>query len=169
VRFSAGADVAQIRLQIVAASGEAIFDSAWRDGNVFDWTSESPGHPLTNGSYHCTVTVKNLDGQTAQREANLIAQDGKVSIEGIAGDPKITLSVHDENNGAIVNTSGDLIFSFGKFFTGKDIERMRLTADGNLGIGTDKPQARLDVNGLIRTSQGIQFADGTILMTAGDL
>src|SRR6266705_927235 len=73
VRFSAGADVAQIRLQIVAPSGEALFDSAWRDGNVFDWTIESPGHPLTNGSYRCTVTVKNLDGQTMRRAATLTA------------------------------------------------------------------------------------------------
>src|SRR5438045_1604163 len=169
VRFSAGADVAQIRLQIVASSGEAVFDSAWRDGNVFEWTIESPDHPLTNGPYRCTVTVRNLDGQTTLREAILTAQDGKVSIEGPTGDPKITLPVHDEKNGAIVNTSGDLIFRFGKFFVGKDSEKMRLTADGNLGIGTDKPQAPLDVNGLIRTSQGIQFADGTILMTAGDL
>jgi hypothetical protein len=172
VRFSAGADVAQIRLQIVASNGEAAFDSAWRDGNVFDWPIESPGHPLTDGSYRCTVTVKNLDGQTTQREATLTAQNGKVSIEGLtpAGDdetgPKITLPVHDEKNGAIVNTSGDLIFSFGNFFAGKDIERMRLTADGNLGIGTDKPQAPLDVHGLIRTSEGIMFPDGTILTTA---
>src|SRR5438067_9458969 len=82
IRFSAGADVAQIRLQIVASSGEAVFDSAWRDGNVFDWTIESPDHPLTNGPYRCTVTVRNLDGQTTQREAILTAQDGRVSIEG---------------------------------------------------------------------------------------
>src|SRR5438105_2201182 len=156
VRFSAAAGVAQMRVQIVSSNGEAVFDSAWRDGNVFDWPIESPGHPLTNGSYRCTVTVKDLDGKTTQREAAFTAQDGKVSIEGLAlaGDdesgPKITLSVHDEKHGAIVNTSGDLIFRLGKFFAGKDSEKMRLTADGNLGIGTDKPQAPLDVDGLIR-------------------
>ena len=42
---------------------------------------------------------------------------------------------------------------------------MRLTEEGNLGIGTDKPQAKLDVAGTIRTSEGIEFAnrgaDGT--------
>src|ERR1700730_10452440 len=173
VRFSAPAGVAQIRIQIVSSSGESVFDSSWKDGNVFDWPIESPGHPLANGSYRCMVTAKDLLGESTQREGTFIAQDGKVSIEGLAlqaadvGGPKITLPVHDENNGAIVNTSGDLIFRFGKFFAGKDNEKMRLTADGNLGIGTDKPQAPLDVDGLIRTSKGIMFADGTIMTTAG--
>ncbi|HYS54446.1 MAG TPA: tail fiber domain-containing protein [Thermoanaerobaculia bacterium] len=76
------------------------------------------------------------------------------------------LTIHDEKNGAIVNTSGDLSFRLGKFFQGKDEERMRLTAEGNLGIGTDKPQAKLDVNGMIRASEGIMFSDGTILRTS---
>ena len=37
------------------------------------------------------------------------------------------------------------------------------------GIGTEKPQATLDVNGLIRTSKGIVFPDGTTMTTAADL
>jgi hypothetical protein len=43
---------------------------------------------------------------------------------------------------------------------------MRLTAEGNLGIGTDKPLAKLDVNGLIRTSEGVVFPDGSIQRSA---
>jgi hypothetical protein len=177
VRFgSLAAGVAQIRVQITSATGDPLFDSAWKDGNVFDWPIESLGQPLANGSYRCVVMVKDIDGQVTRKEAVLTAEAGQVSIEsrgneGLtivgAGGPKITMVAHDEKNGAIVNTSGDLSFRFGEFFAGKDSERMRLTAEGNLGIGTDKPQAPLDVNGLIRTSHGILFPDGTILTTAG--
>lgn len=178
VRFSAPGGIAQIRVQILSLSGDSLFDSAWKDGNVLDW---SPGQPIANGSYRCVVAVKDLEGQVTQKEATVIAQGGQLVIEQRAGaegltivgpdenGPKITLLVHDGANGAIVSTSGDLSFRFGNFLAGKESERMRLTADGNLGIGTDKPQAPLDVNGLIRTSKGIMFPDGTILTTAAGL
>jgi hypothetical protein len=172
VRFSSAASVAQIRVQILSAIGDSLFDSAWKDGNVFDW----PIEPLVAGSYRCVVMVKDLDGRVTRKEAGLTTEGGNVSFESRSGSdrltimgsgPKITMLAHDEKNGAIINTSGDLSFRVGEFFRGKDSERMRLTAEGSLGIGTDKPQAPLDVNGLIRTSKGIMFPDGTILTTAG--
>jgi hypothetical protein len=43
---------------------------------------------------------------------------------------------------------------------------MRLTADGNVGIGITNPQVRLEVDGLIRASQGIVFPDGTTQYSA---
>lgn len=52
-------------------------------------------------------------------------------------------------------------FRLGDFFSGNDVEQMRLTEEGNLGIGTDKPQAKLDVAGVIRTSKGIEFENAT--------
>ncbi len=175
VRFSSPGGIAQIRVQILSTSGDSLFDSAWKDGNVLDW---SPGQPMANGSYRCVVAVRDLEGQVTQKEATVIAEGGQLVIEQRAGaegltivgpdekGPKITLLVHDGANGAIVSTSGDLSFRFGNFLAGKESERMRLTADGNLGIGTDKPQAKLDVNGMIRASEGIMFSDGTILRTS---
>lgn len=179
LRFSSPVGVAQIQVQIISAAGDPRFDSTWKDGNVFDWEIENLGQPLANGSYRCVVMVKDLDGRVTRKEAVLTVEGGRVSIEPGAGNdgltavgtgesgPKITVLAHDEKNGAIVNTGGDLSFRFGEFFAGKDSERMRLTAGGRLGIGTDKPQAPLDVIGLIRTSEGIMFPDGTILTTAG--
>jgi hypothetical protein len=50
--------------------------------------------------------------------------------------------------------------------TGKDKEQMRVTPEGRVGIGTDKPEATLDVAGTIR-ARGIRFDDGTVLTSAG--
>ena len=40
---------------------------------------------------------------------------------------------------------------------------MRLTEEGNLGIGTTKPKARLDVAGTVRAREGFVFSDGSKL------
>ena len=162
---SSAAGIAQIRLQIFSAGSDPLFDSGWKDGNVFDWQVEQLG----TGAYRCVVLVKDLDGQMTRKEAVLNAEADHIAIDPGPGEstPKVTMLAHDEKSGAIVNTSGDLTFRSGDFFARKDKERMRLTAEGNLGIGTDTPQAALDVNGLIRTNQGIVFPDGTVLTVAG--
>ena len=43
---------------------------------------------------------------------------------------------------------------------------MRITEDGRIGVGTDKPEATLDVAGTVRVSEGLRFADGTTLAAA---
>src|SRR5207237_628257 len=75
----------------------------------------------------------------------------------------LTLVGHDGENGQLVNTRGALTFRFGDFFSGKDKEQMRLTQEGNLGIGTAKPEFKLDVAGAIRARQGFVFNDGSSL------
>src|SRR6185436_4223036 len=72
----------------------------------------------------------------------------------------------DGNAGRLMTSRGALSFRTGDFLIGKDQEQMRLTADGKLGLGVADPQARLDVAGPIRTSEGIVFPDGTIQTTA---
>ncbi|HEY0081845.1 MAG TPA: tail fiber domain-containing protein, partial [Pyrinomonadaceae bacterium] len=49
---------------------------------------------------------------------------------------------------------------------GQDREQMRITPEGRVGIGTDKPEATLDVAGTIRARGGIRFEDGTVLTSA---
>ena len=170
VRFISPTNVCQMRVQILSAAGDLLLDSSWQDGNVFDWPVRSPGRPLTTGVYRCVVMVKDLDGQVTEREAVLTAANGQISIEqhpgadGLAivgtdeNGPKITLLAHDGTNGAVVSTSGDLSFRFGNFLAGKDSERMRLNANGEL-----------TVDGLIHAKKGIMFPDGTVLTTATGL
>src|SRR6185503_18212096 len=77
-----------------------------------------------------------------------------------------TVIAHTGSEGQLVRGSGALSFRLGDFYRGQDQEQMRLTAEGKLGLGVSDPQAKLDVSGLIRTSEGIVFPDGTIQTTA---
>jgi hypothetical protein len=77
-----------------------------------------------------------------------------------------TVIAHNGDEGQIIRGKGALSFRIGDFYRGNDSEQMRLTAEGNLGIGLTHPQAKLDVDGMIRASQGIMFPDGTIQTTA---
>lgn len=178
IRFVATPRVCEIRVEVLDADGVVLFDSSWQGGNVFDWPAASAAP--TAGTYRCMVQARGLDGRIISQTTTLVSDGGIVSIQPQSGDeisvvspesapPKITLLAHDGTNGSIVTTSGDLSFRFGNILLGKDAEKMHLTSDGKLGIGTDKPQAPLDVNGLIRTSKGILFPDGTILTTASGI
>jgi hypothetical protein len=78
----------------------------------------------------------------------------------------VTVTAHDGQDGQVTSTSGALTFRTGDVFARREQERMRITPDGNVGIGTDKPEAALDVAGTIRARGGIQFPDGTLLTSA---
>src|SRR5439155_11716360 len=69
--------------------------------------------------------------------------------------PKIKLTARDGEGGQLVTASGDLSFRFGDFLNRKDVELMRLSAQGDL-----------DVAGVIRTGKGIVFPDGSIQRSA---
>src|SRR5204862_1626960 len=77
-----------------------------------------------------------------------------------------TVIARDGVDGQITRGRGDLSFRLGDFYSGRDTEQMRLTAEGNVGIGITNPQVRLDVDGVIRASQGIVFPDGTTQYSA---
>jgi hypothetical protein len=122
VRFASPGPTAQIRVQVLSANGDAIFDSAWKDGNVLDWS----GGSLADGTYGCVVLVRDLEGNVTQKESTMTARGGKVSIEDVVGaEPKVTLLAHDGATGSIVSTEGDLSFRFGNFLAAKDAERMQ--------------------------------------------
>src|ERR1700730_14408012 len=86
VRFgSPAAGVAQIRVQILSASGDPLFDSSWKDGNVLDLPVE-----MAAGAYRCVVMIKDLDGRVTQKEG-VVTEDAKRG-------PTTTMLDHDDNH-----------------------------------------------------------------------
>ncbi len=191
IRFTAPNRVVQLRLEIYSELGQKLFDTEQRGGNVLDWhVQNGSGERVADGAYLCVVTVKTLSGRLKQKlglvtvsakatamrattPADLSSQQTE-AVGPVDGDNALTVMpageslpatalLHTGDEGQLSRTAGALSFRLGDFFSGKHKEQMRLTEEGNLGIGTDKPQAKLDVTGTIRTSEGIEFAnaDGT--------
>src|SRR5204863_3020099 len=74
-----------------------------------------------------------------------------------------TVLANNGQEGQIIRDRGALSFRIGDCFSGNDQEQMRLTEEGNLGIGTANPQFKLDVAGAVRARQGFVFNDGSTL------
>ena len=179
-----------MRLEVYGANGEKLFDNEIRGGNVIDWhLQDGQAERLSDGSYLCVVTSKSLSGRMSQKLGKITIENAAARVEPIdttrltaqqtqavgpveenasltvlkEGETRTgTVIAHNGDDGQITRGKGALSFRIGDFFSGKDTEQMRLTAEGNLGIGITHPQARLDVDGLIRASQGIVFPDGSL-------
>ena len=194
VRFTASSTVVQMRLEIYALTGEKLVDNEIRGGNVIDWhLRDGQAERLSDGSYLCVITGKSLSGRLSQKLGRITIENAAASVQAFdatqlsaqqtqavgpleenasltvlkEGDNQTaTVISHNGDEGQITRGRGALSFRIGDFFRGKDIEQMRLTPEGNLGIGLTQPRAKLDVDGLIRSSQGIVFPDGSVQYSA---
>lgn len=194
VRFAAPSSVVQIRLEVYNSTGRKLFDNEIRGGNVLDWhLQDGQAEPLADGAYLCVVTVKSLSGKLTQKIGSVSVEKSTASLQAVAASPMTqpqieaigpveenalltmleadqqpttTVMAHDGEDGLITRGRGALSFRIGDFYSGTDREQMRLTEEGNVGIGISHPQVRLDVDGLIRTTRGIVFPDGTVQTTA---
>jgi hypothetical protein len=195
LRFSALGQLLELRLEVINPSGQPVFDSDFKSGNVVDWlAADQNGQPLPEGSYLCLITVKDSTGRLTKHRALLVARNQTVSLRqsdnaqlapaqvdavGQSSDEQghvtlvetsestaTALIAHDGNVAHLVSGSGGLAISGGNFFANRVMEHIRLTAEGNLGIGVANPQARLDVAGRIRASEGIIFPDGSVQFSA---
>jgi hypothetical protein len=195
IRFSFLGELIQMRLEVMNPSGETTFDSGFQQGNVIDWPgSVSKDKPLADGVYLCIVTVKDSSGLLSRKQAIAVLRNASVSLEKpdasklsaaqaqAAGAPtdeveSVTIVestepaatavlAHDGNSTQLVSGTGGFSFGSGDFFANKVLEHIRITAEGNVGIGVPTPLAKLDVAGMIRASQGIVFPDGSIQYSA---
>ena len=186
VRFASFGITLRMRLEVLDQAGDRVYDSDFRDGSLLDWKiDDQQGRRLPGGLYGCLVTLEDLTGQPSFRRGAFWLKGGEVRFGAlprsslgaampVEGEEMVTVLhedkalpmtylAHDGQTGRIVSGSGGLSFRVGDMLAGKDVEYMRLTADGRLGLGVEEPAAKLDVAGMIRTSEGIMFPDGTIL------
>ncbi len=105
--------------------------------------------------------ARKIMSPTSDDSAVTILRDGK--------DRAVTVTTHNGQDGQVTSTWGSLTLRTGDIFAGKEKEQMRITPEGNVGIGTDKPEATLDVAGTIRARGGIKFEDGTVLNSAAGI
>jgi hypothetical protein len=186
VRFSVPGAIGQVRLEVFDHAGVSLYNSDFQPATVFDWPLQNKERQaLADGTYLCVITLRGVTGKLGVKQGTVLVQNGQAALQldevqagAVESERSLTavadstaypatITVHDGQNGQVVTTGGALTFRIGNFFAGLDRERMRLTADGRLGIGTDKPEAELDVAGTIRARGGIRFEDGTVLTSAG--
>src|SRR6266568_7797896 len=189
VRFTAPSNIVRMQLQVVSETGQILFDVTSK-GNVLDWSLQDSSGQRLQGSYLIVVTVKSLSGRLSERIGSVSIGEKQVELQRVdatqltapqqqavgpieenavltilkAGEAQATTVL--ANNGQeeqVIRDRGALSFRLGDFFSGNDKEQMRLTEEGNLGIGTAKPKARLDVAGAVRARQGFMFSDGSTL------
>jgi hypothetical protein len=192
VRFTSPNTVVQLRLEVYDEAGQKLLDTEQRGGNVLDWHLQGgAGERVVDGVYLCVLTSKNLSGRLSQKlgRVTVSAQSTAVRPAAIAelnprqaqtvgpvevgaaeltvmeaeDTPAVTVLANNGTEAQLARTRGALTFRVGDFFSGNDKEQMRLTEEGNLGIGTTQPKVKLDVAGLIRAREGFMFSDGSTL------
>lgn len=192
VRIAAPSELVHLRLEVYDQVGQKLFDTDQQGGNVLDWHLQaSAGGRVADSTYLCVVTIKNPSGRMNKKLGLVTVTGQSISVrsasvaelsplqaqvagpiegedQGLAVVPAenaapMTMVTNTGDEAQLTRTRGPLSFRAGDFFSGNDKEQMRLTEDGNLGLGTSKPQAKLDVNGVVRASDGFMFSDGSTL------
>src|SRR5262245_14241615 len=190
VRITAPSSIVQMRVEVYDPNGVKVWDSEIH-GNVFDWhLQDGRAQRPAAGDYVCVVTVKNLAGRITQKVGHVGMDEKDVRVRRIEtaqlslpqsqaigpveedsswttsdenANQTTTVIAHDGTDGQMIRGRGAISFRLGDFFSAKDREQMRLTEDGNLGIGTSSPGFKLDVAGAIRAREGFVFDDGSTL------
>src|SRR5688500_4102375 len=92
LRFVSPGTVVQLRLEVFNETGQKLFATEQRGGNVLDWPlQDGAGERLQAGSYACVLTIKSISGRIRQREGVATVNDEKAAIES-AGVEKFSMA-----------------------------------------------------------------------------
>jgi len=134
----------------------------------------SSAYALNAGKVKGTSNVIPADGSvgigTTTPMGNLEVKDGLVlSGSGTEGG-QITLLDGDRQGGWEIDNAGAMGSEMLRIYRDRGFNNIsnefNLKNNGNVGIGVGDPQQKLDVNGMIKTSAGVMFPDGTTQTTA---
>ncbi len=100
IRFAAGQEADQVRLEIRTSRGEKIFDSELVAGNSVDWfIRDEQGRLVSSGPYSYSLTTKDKTGTLASQEGNLVVE---TESDGLLDAPPLGVvrSPHQKGDGA---------------------------------------------------------------------
>jgi hypothetical protein len=78
-RITSPGQTLAIHVEVYDASGQMVFDSGARQGNIVDW-KQDPTKTLGDGIYAVVVTVKDFEGKSRQRLGSLTMQGGQLTL-----------------------------------------------------------------------------------------
>ena len=150
----------------LSLDGLSVFGGGYFQGNVGIGTVS----PLLQ--FHVRKDYQSTWASNTYNSNTLLLQNGDITdgnYEGISfytlnniGDPTVVASIGAINTNHLVGSeSGDIGFVT-RGGTPDVGERMRLTSEGNLGVGTINPSEKLDVSGNIQASGTICDGSGCI-------
>lgn len=151
-RLGIGTTAPTSALNVVSTSGVAA---------EFDSYGSSPIMKMR----HANGTVAVPTGMLSGNNLGTFSMSGYGST-GFANPGKAYMSGIAAENWSDTATGAHLIFGTTAIGTSTSSERMRITSAGDVGIGTNNPAAKLDVNGNVNVS-GNLVVSGSISGTAG--
>jgi hypothetical protein len=129
-------------LEYAAANGLSIYRNAGTGSQNILLAEQGGNVGIGTASPNEQLSIGYADASSAKIEFRSASYARQAMIEGIDG-----------------QSSGDGHLAFHTRKIGNALERLRITADGNVGIGTASPSAKLDVKGTWVSNQGLLSLD----------
>jgi hypothetical protein len=124
-------------------------------GNVGIGTTTPRGHFDVDGAGDIWLTDDGL-----QSGSQSLYLPGHIYMAPHANGDVVYLQARRSDN------SGTTALQLRTYDNGSLKDAVHIAGDGDVGIGTNTPGAKLDVDGMIHTTEGFKFQDGTVQNTA---